>query len=444
MNYKNTISSAVFFFIACFSRAQQNTITLRQAVEKFYTTYDGTSLDYPRVEFEKRKGDWYVKTIHFRNDSFIRSLPQLFYNTRTNSYEDLKFKTPGQSAVNYLDYVAEYDSYNFDLQSSYGYWGWFDDVINELERKHHLTNNELYALGRAYSSRAIAPISNLVGSDPPPNKMYKLAFDLNALTGAQQKRYIEAEDSAISKFRKLYSRDQEFATAVGDIRNKLANEIMVKFHLLLTFSDKMAKSIVLPPGIYSDSMLAIARSYLESCPPQSVLVSFGDNDFYPVLYLQQAQHLRNDVFLVNYNLLGVDQYIYRATQKQFNSPGIKLSIDTSIYKTGRNEIILARDTNAVLYFYQFINQLKDGKQHPVYQFELPANEILLNPQQPGVGTTPVISMKKIKYLYKFQWIFLDILYNRGSRPVVATNSAPLDFMLRGLFMPHSNVLIFEL
>ncbi|MEO7359704.1 MAG: DUF2723 domain-containing protein [Gemmatimonadaceae bacterium] len=48
----------------------------------------------------------------------------------------------------------------------------------------------------------------------------------------------------------------------------------------------------------------LARTMLEAVPQLGVLVVAGDNDTYPLLYLQQVEHLREDVTLVTTPLLG--------------------------------------------------------------------------------------------------------------------------------------------
>lgn len=76
----------------------------------------------------------------------------------------------------------------------------------------------------------------------------------------------------------------------------------------------------------------VARDYLESCAPNAILFTVGDNDTYPLWYAQEVENIRPDIRVINLSLLGVDWYIDQQRQMVNKSPGVPMSWTPDKYR----------------------------------------------------------------------------------------------------------------
>ena len=88
----------------------------------------------------------------------------------------------------------------------------------------------------------------------------------------------------------------------------------------------------------------IARNYLNSVGKNGLLVTHGDNDTFPLWYVQEVEGFRNDVRVCNTSLLGTDWYIDQMKYACNNSPALKLSIGQDQYLYGINDWIPISDS----------------------------------------------------------------------------------------------------
>ncbi|MFI5150906.1 MAG: hypothetical protein ACHQRM_14310 [Bacteroidia bacterium] len=303
-------------------------------VGKFFETYDWKK-DFPEgdLKFEKRKDGWHISIYEYKEKEEIVKTA-LFWSASAKGFKDTGIlkrpeadKTPDIPPA----YKELWTVRAFNESPYIGYMGAEKDVIAELDGRKDLNDTLTFSLARAYSNLATDMLSRQT-TFADEKDLFVVPDKRGALSSEQLAKYRAIELKAIEAFEKVKALNPLFETIVGCIALKTDNEYVNSFlELLIIQGEQEARKELPAKKLYSDFIHSYSRNLLNSCEKNALLITNGDNDTYPLLYMQASEGFRTDVRVVNMSLLQLSRYIDLLKDTVFTSPPVELYIAHADY-----------------------------------------------------------------------------------------------------------------
>ncbi|HEU4470112.1 MAG TPA: hypothetical protein VFR58_03435 [Flavisolibacter sp.] len=423
----------LLFFCPLFCMAQSSFPSYSVVRKAFYEQYGYIPEEnVDGINFAKKRQGWYVQVIDRVTEKTKQE--QLFWSAGNGQFLPLlhfgrpfSHTEPPKSELSLIPYGYERNPY-------YGYPGWDIDVINDFSARdpRKLSDTLLEGLARAYSAYASRFFWLQYGGTLETGDSLKTVLPSCVLPSAQRidstRFYIE---KAIRLFGRLRERNNAYRTIVGNAAMKEFNERVHGYMQMRLAARKDLAMKFIDEIEVNETIRNIARNYLSACALNSILFTYGDNDTYPLLFIQEKENYRKDVTVINVSLLGLPTYLNmlkRENSVDFITPEAHYCSQSFQYFLYREDPALPGDSTMPLarFVHLFASEQTGSKwanqqEPPVYTakslfYETAASKTAIFKDEQNLSDRIFIPLGS--YILMDQFMMLDIvLTNFNKRPI---------------------------